>query len=162
MKHGKKAFIIAAICLTVLILMRYVFSPYIDAYRVNRNLDISGVKLLMSPSEVEKILGEGSPVGGFGAHFYEYDNSAVMIAYPVDGMLEDKAGQIAVSDPKYSICGVKPGDSTDKAKKILEKLGFVQDQTDRSSFKRGSARIDIYSGTVRIDIEDWTIKGRVY
>ena len=26
--------------------------------------------------------------------------------------------------------------------------------------QKGSARIDIFSGTVRIDIEDWTIKGQ--
>ena len=162
MKHGKKALVIAVICLTALIAIGCVFSPYIDSYRVNRRLDISGVKLLMSPSEVEKILGKGSPVGGFGAHFYEYDNAAVMIAYPVDGMLRDKAGQIAISDHKYSICGVRQGDSTDQAKQILEKLGFVQDQTVRSSFRRGSARIDIYGGTVRVDIEDWTLRGRVY
>lgn len=122
MKHGKKALIIAAICLTVLILMGYVFSPYIDAYKVNRNLDISGVKLLMSPSEVEKILGEGSPIGGFGAHFYGYDNSAVVIAYPVDGMLEDKAGQIDISDSKYSICGVRPGTLQTRQSRFLRSL----------------------------------------
>ncbi|HYF81552.1 MAG TPA: hypothetical protein VEB00_00790 [Clostridia bacterium] len=162
MKIRRKTFVIAVICLVALILLGYVFSPYIEVYRINRNLDISSVKLLMTPDQVEKILGEGSPIGGFGAQFYEYDNSAVTIAYPWDGLLKRKAGWIQISDSKYSIYGVRPGDPFDKAKSILEKYGFVQDQSDKSAFKRGSARIYIFWESVRADIEDWTIKGRVY
>lgn len=162
MKIRRMALLIVVICLVALILLGYVFSPYIDAYRVNRNLNVSGAKLLMTHLEVEKILGKGSPIGGFGAEFYEYDNSAVAIAYPVDGLLEGKAGWIEIKDPRYSIYGVRTGDSIDNAKLILEKHGFTQDQTDKNFFKRGNALICIFGESVRVNIEDWTLRGRVY
>ena len=162
MKLRGKVLLIVIICLVALILLGFAFSPYIDAYRINRNLDIPGVKLLMTPDQVEKIFAKGSPIGGFGAEFYEYDNSAVTIAYPIDGLLEGKAGWIEIKDPRYSIYGVRLGDSIDKAKIILEKHGFSQDQTDKNFFKRGSARVCIFGESVRVNIEDWTLKGRVY
>jgi hypothetical protein len=162
MKIRKRVLVIVIICFVVLILLGYAFSPYIDAYRANGNLDIEGVKLLMTPEQVEKILGKGSPIGGFGAEFYEYDNSAVTIAYPSDGLLKAKAGWIEIKDPKYSIYGIRPGDSIDKAKSILEKQGLTQDQTDKNFFRRGSALVCIFGESVRIDIEDWTLRGRIY
>ena len=162
MKSRGKLFLIAISCLVALILLGFGFSPYIDAYRINRNLNISGVKLLMTYPEVEEHLGKGGPIGGFGAEFYEYDNSAVSIAYPLDGLLRGKAGWIEIKDPRYSIYGVRIGDSIDKAKIILEKNGFTQDQTDKNFFKRGSAMVYILGESVRVNIEDWTLKGRVY
>ncbi|HYE83059.1 MAG TPA: hypothetical protein VEG39_12955 [Clostridia bacterium] len=162
MKLRRKSLIIIVISVTVLILLEYALSPYIDAYRINKHLDISGVKMLMAPSQVEEILGKGSPIGGFGAEFYGYDNSAVVIAYPWEGLLEGKVGYIDVSGPKYSICGVRPGDSSDKAKKILKGYGFIQDKKHKDTFRRGSARIYILWESVRVDIEDWSIKGHVY
>ena len=162
MKIRRKFLKIVVICLTALILLEYAFSPYIDAYRINKNLNISDVKLLMTSSQVEEILGEGNPIGGFGAQFYEYDNSAVVIAYPWEGLLHGKVGQIDMSDPKYSICGIRPGDSSDKAKSILKEYGFSQDKSDKNTFKRGNARIYVFAESIRVDIEDWTIKGHVY
>ncbi len=162
MKIKRKILLIVIICLAAMILLGYVFSPYIDAYRTNLNLDISGVKLLMTHPEVEKLLGKGSPIGGFGAEFYEYGNSAVTIAYPVGGLLKGKAGWIEISDPNYSIYGVRPGDSIEKTKSILEEYGFTQDQTDKNFFKRSSAQVCIFGESVRANIEDWTLRGRVY
>lgn len=162
MKIGKKSKIFILILVVLLILLRYAFSPCIDAYIINRHLDISGVKLLMTPSQVEELLGEGRPIGGFGAGFYEYDNSAVVIAYPWEGLLKGKAGFIDINDSKYSICGVRPGDSSDKAETILKGYGFRRNSRDRSVFMRGSARIYIFSDFIRLDMEDWTIKGHVY
>ena len=162
MKNKRKAVILALVCIGIIILMRYVFSPYIDAYRINRHLDISGVKMLMTPSKVEEILGKGNPVGGFGAQFFEYDNAAALIAYPWNGFLRGKVGYIDIRDPKYGICGVRPGDSSSKAKDILERHGFLQDKMNKDTFRRGSAVICIFSDFVRINIEDWSLKGIVY
>lgn len=162
MKSGKKLLIIAIICLVVLLLMGYAFSPYIAVYRVNRHLNVSGAKLMMTYPEVVEILGQGSPIGGFGAQFYTYGDSAVTIGYSWDGLLQGKAEWIEIFDPGYSICGVKSGDPLDKAKATLEAQGFIQDKRDKSFFRRGSARISIYGGSVRVTIEDWTTKGRVY
>lgn len=161
-KAGKRVKIIAAICLAVLLAAIFALSPYIDAYRVNRHLNIDGVRLLMTPGQVEELMGKGSPVGGFGAEFYRYRNSTVTVAYPFEGMLKGKAGWIDIKDPKYDIYGVRPGDSADKARLILRKFGFTQDKDDKSCFKRGSSRVYFFGDSVRIIIEDWTLRGRVY
>lgn len=162
MKIRRRVLLIAIICVVALILLSYVFTPYIEAYRTNLKLDISGARLLMTYPQMEKLLGKGSPIGGFGAEFYKYDNSSVTIAYPADGLLKGKAGWIEISNPRYSIYDVRPGDSLDKAKSILEKYGFTQDKTDKNFFKRGSVRVCIFGESVRVNIEDWTLKGRVY
>lgn len=160
-KAGRRVRIIAAICLAVLLAVVFALSPYIDAYRANKHLSIDGVRLLMTPGQVEEILGKGSPIGGFGAEFYEYADSAVKVAYKWDGMLKGKAGWIQVSDPKYSIYGIKAGDSSKAAEAILKKHGFAYSKTE-DAFKRGSVRVHIYWDSVRITIEDWSTKGRVY
>jgi hypothetical protein len=160
-KAGRRVRIIAAICLTVLLAAVFALSPYIDAYKANRHLSIAGVRLLMTRGQVEEILGEGSPIGGFGASFYEYGDSAVRVGYKWDGMLKGKASWITISDPKHSIYGIKAGDSFEAAEAILKKHGFVYDRTE-DAFRRGSVRVSINWDSVRITIEDWTTKGRVY
>lgn len=161
-KVRRKLILIAAIGFAALIMLGYAFAPYLDAYRINKELDIDGVRLLMTSSEVEAVLGKGSIIGGFGAEFYEYGNSAVKVAYSWDGLLKGKASWIQISDPKYSICGVRAGDTAYNAYEALKLRGFTQDRTDKSIFKRGSASISVFEGSVRVDIEDWTIRGRVY
>lgn len=148
--------------IAVISVLYYALSPYIDSYRANKYLNISGVELLMTNSEVEKVLGKGENIGGFGAAFYKYQNETVTIAYPVEGLLKGRVGQIDIKNSEYSIFGVHPGDSIDKAKVILKKHGFKQDRLDSHHFIRGSAKIYIYGDSVRIDIEDWTIRGHVY
>jgi hypothetical protein len=162
MKAKTKIALFVIILITVFSLLWYAFAPYIDAYRVNKNIEIAGVKLLMASSEVEEILGKGVPIGGFGAEFYGYDSSQITIAYPLAGLLKGKAGWIEISNHKYSIYGIRAGDSLEKAKTVLGKHGFLQDQSEQNIFKRGSARISIYEQTIRVTIEDWTIRGRIY
>ena len=162
MKTKTKISIIIVILLIAFALSWYAFAPYIDAYRVNKNLEISGVKLLMTTSEAEKILGKGSSIGGFGAGFYEYDNSGITIAYPSDGLLKNKVGWIEISDTNYSIYGIRVGDPLEKAKVTLEKHGFRQEQNDKNIFIRGSARVSVYEQSIRVNIEDWTLRGRIY
>jgi hypothetical protein len=162
MKAKTKISIFVIILITVLSLSWYAFAPFIDAYRVNKNIEIADVKLLMTNSKVEKILGEGAPIGGFGAEFYGYDSSHITIAYPLAGLLKGKAGWIEISNPKYSIYGIQVGDPLEYAKIVLGKHGFLQDQSNLNLFKRGSASISIYEQTIRVNIEDWTIRGRIY
>ena len=78
-----------------------------------------------------KILGEGSP-GDLGT-LHEYDNSAVMIAYPVDECWKTKPDRLPYLIPNIA-SAVLSQDSTDKAKKILRSLA-VQDQTDEAPSK---------------------------
>lgn len=162
MKTRTKISLIVIILLTISLSFWYAFAPYIDAYRVNKNIEISGIKLLMTSSDVEKILGKGSPIDGFGASFYRYDNSDISIAYPSDGLLKSKANWIEIYDTNYSIYDVRVGDSLQKAQAVLEKHGFRQEQSDKNIFKRGSARVSIYEQSIRVNVEDWTLRGRVY
>lgn len=162
MKTKTKIYIIVIILIIIVSFSWYAFAPYIDSYRVNENIEIAGVNLLMDISDVEKILGKGSPTGGFGADYYGYDDYHITIAYPLDGLLKNKAGWIETSNSKYSIYGVRVGDSLENAKTVLEKHGFTQNQSNKNTFKRGNARISIYEQSIRVNIEDWTLKGRVY
>lgn len=163
MNLEKKAFLIVFVfCLLAMATSVFAYSPYIDANNVNGRLDIGGVKLLMRKEAAEKLLGKGSPVGGFGAEFFEYDEEMISMAYPLDGLLRGKAGSISIADPKYSICGVHAGATIDEAKPILEKQGFRQSMPDRNLFRKGSITINISDKTVGISVEDWTMKGRVY
>lgn len=101
---------ISLIVITLIIVFSfswYAFAPYIDAYRVNKNIEIAGVKLLMTISDVEKIVGKGNTIGGLGANFYGYDDSDITITYPLDGLLKSKVGWIDISNSKYSIYGVR-------------------------------------------------------
>lgn len=154
--------IIIAMVVIIIAALAYGLSPLIDSYRANGHIKISGIKLLMTPSEVEKLVGKGNPIGGFGADFMKYPNERITIAYSFDGLLKGRAGYIEISNPDYSIFDVHPGDAPEKSKSILEKHGFEEDETNKGFFKRGSVGIYIMSDGIRINIEDWTLRGRVY
>lgn len=154
--------IIMAIVIIIIAALVYGLSPFIDSYRANGHINISGIKLLMTPSEVEKLVGKGNPIGGFGADFIKYQNETITMAYSFDGLLKGKVGYIEISNPDYNIFDVHPGDAPEKSKPILEKHGFKEDETNKSFFKRGSIGIYIMSDRIRINIEDWTLRGRVY
>ncbi|HWQ29790.1 MAG TPA: hypothetical protein VN549_02280 [Negativicutes bacterium] len=163
MNLEKKVFLIALVfCMVAMFASIFAYSPYIDANNINGRLDIAGVRLLMGKDAVEKLLGKGSPVGGFGAEFFEYAEAKVSVTYPLEGLLRGKAGSVSISDPKYSICGIHGGATIDEAKPILEKQGFRQAMPDRHLFRKGSVTVYISGKTVGISIEDWTLKGRVY
>jgi hypothetical protein len=162
MKSRVMVFIFAIAMIVIIPILAYAASPYLDSYRANAHINISGIKLLMTNTEVEKLVGKGNLIGGFGADFYKYQSETITIAYPSEGLLENKVGYIEISNSDYSIFDVHPGDSTEKARSVLEEYGFKEEVNNKNFFKRGSTWVYVFDKSIRINIEDWTIRGRVY
>ena len=139
-----------------------IFKPYTDALQANQHMDMDTVKFLMKQETVEKTIGKGTPLGGFGADFYVYEQLGLTLAYPHEGFLKSRVGWLEVKSNQYSIYGVKPGDSAATAREIFLRKGFVQSKSNNSNFSKGNIQIVVYQESVRIWITDWTIRNHVY
>lgn len=140
----------------------FVYSPYIDAINANRHLEVDNVKFLMKQEAVEKAIGKGEILGGFGAIFYVYEELGLTLAYNNEGLLHNRVAWVETKSDKHRIYGIMPGDSSGTIKETLVKQGFKQDKNDASRFSKGNIQIIVYEASLRIQINDWTIKNHVY
>lgn len=97
-------------------------SQYFLAGQANRAIEAGGVKLMMPEAEAKEILGEPEAfLQGFGGYRLEYPGKGIALTF-LDDMDTDfyhKVNQIEISDPKYSVYGIRVGDD---AKSSLDKI----------------------------------------
>ncbi len=140
----------------------FVYSPYIDAMNANRHLEVGNIKFLMKQEAVEKAIGKGEVLGGFGARFFVYEELGLTIAYNNEGLLHNRVAWIQIKSDKHRIYGIMPGDSHGTIKEILVKQGFQQSKEDSGLFSKGNIQMIVNEGALQIQINDWTIKNHVY
>lgn len=162
MSSRTKLLLSFGILAVLLLISNFVFSPYIDAYRINRHLEAQGIKLLMMQEEVEGIIGKGIFKNGFGGDFYDYNQPRISVGYKADGLLKGRATVLYISDPEFSVYGVHPGDALEQAEVILDRNGFRQDIDSRSYFVKGDISINISTDTIQVNVSDWSTKDRIY
>lgn len=119
--------IIVVVILSGIIIYRY--NQYILVWHANKKINVSGIKLMMTESEVKRIIGgEEAYIPGFGGYKLEYPSSGIFLTFLNDRDTDfyHKVNKIEVIDSKYEVFGIKVGDEFDKAVNILYKQGFAQ------------------------------------
>jgi len=153
--------LLSAICL-------YFYYPFYQTSKINKFIDIAGIKLLMPLEEVTgQMNGDGEYIygmGGFGCR-YKNEQIAVFFSNDSDGQTYNKVSFIETENPRHSVLDIHPGDSLDKAFSILHQLGFKQE--DRNYYKKGSIYINLIPENymvkkIRVGFIDRSLSGRVY
>jgi len=129
----KKKTILAAVIVFVLVLAGVYFGyPYYQVYRMNRHIDVNGIKLFTPIKKVFEIMGgEGEYIYGFGgfAHEYESENVRFYFSSDPDGKAYNKVSSIETGNPGHAVLGIHPGDSLARAVTVLEQAGFRKEES---------------------------------
>lgn len=120
---------------------------YKDAYEMNQNLDADGLKLMMSIEEVRNVYGKEEVFNeGFGGNFYEYPSKGIAFSVSTDSDydLNNKVGDLRISNTEYSVFGIHVGMEESEAFKILLLEGYQESigENGEKSYAKGCVHID--------------------
>jgi len=146
-------------------LLLYKYYPVLEAYYYNREISISGVKLLMTEEELNSSFEEdGEFVPGMGGNGWRFSKEKIFVMTSSIGLFKDKVSSIDTENSSHSILGIKIGDNYDSASSVLEKHGFKE--SSDYIFRKGNVLIQLNSGSrisrMRISIQDPAYKDVVF
>jgi len=101
---------------------------------LNEHLDAGGVRLGMPDREVQQLLGKGTFIVGFGGYAREYPELGLLLSFPTDqeNDLHDSVSHMEMTNPEYSVFGIRVGDDPHEALALLRQKRFrpVDDSPD--------------------------------
>ncbi len=139
--------------------------------RVNRELEVNGLKLLMTRAEVESgMTGSASFEQGFGGHGLRYPEENVRVDFLDGGRYKDMAVSIETKNINHSILGIRVGDSAQNLQQRLKEHSFKKNHGDTHHFVHGNVYLQVdYDEDeaktirrIRIGLEDSDRKSKVY
>lgn len=153
--------LLSAICI-------YFYYPFYQISKINKSIDIAGIKLLMPLEEVTgKMNGDGKYINGMGGFGYGFEHEKVVVFFSndPDGLAYNKVSFIETENPKHRVLDIHAGDSLDKAFSILDDSGFKQEE--QNYYKNGNIYINLIPENdmvkkIRIGFIDRSLSGRVY
>lgn len=157
MKKRKVLKILVFIMLSILLVATgFLAYNYLTVFELNKYIDVSGVKFLMSQRQVEDKLGfKGEPTMGFGFSGFVFSKENIQINFIYDGLFAGKVTGITTSNPIHSIFGIHVGDSYDEAVIKAKGNGFLEDSKVSGRLRKGIIHIVIQKES----LDSPTIKG---
>lgn len=146
-------------------LLLYKYYPVLEAYYYNREISISGVKLLMTEEELNNSFEEnGEFVPGMGGNGWRFSKEKIFVMTSSIGLFKDKVSSIDTENSSHSILGIRIGDNYDSSLSVLEKHGF-KESSDKI-FTKSNVHIQLSGGSkisrMRISIQDPAYKDVVF
>jgi hypothetical protein len=138
-----------------LLLLKYL--PILEAHYYNREINIAGIKLLMTEEELNSSLEEKSEfVPGMGGDGWRFKEEKIFAMISSVGLFKDKVAAIDTENPAHSVLGVSVGEDYEQAVSTLQKKGFKK--SSRDVFCKGNFLIQLNGGSkissIRIIIQD--------
>jgi hypothetical protein len=168
----KRIIIISALIIAVLltILMIYRYNQYILAWQANQQINVNGIKLMMTENKVRSLIGEEEEyIPGFGGYGLEYQSKGVFITFLDDRDTDfyRKVNKIEITNSKDEIFDVKVGDEFEKTIKVIHKHGFTQQKEGFSGYWKMNMYIVLEKNNnkvqkITIGIRDRVSSSRVY
>lgn len=138
--------------------------PIFEANYYNRDISISGVKLLMTEDELNRTLEKGEFVYGMGGNGWRFSDAKLFVMTSSIGLFENKVSLIETVNSSHSILGIKVGENYSTALTILAKHGFEESSEDL--FTKGNMQIQLFGGSeitkLKISILDPAYKDVVF
>jgi hypothetical protein len=166
----KRKLAICAIILIALILIfcLYSFYPYYQVAKINKSIDVAGIKLLMPHEEViNKMNGEGNYIYGMGGFCHKYEDEKISIHFSNDSDSKAyyKVSLIETENPKHQVLDIHVGDSMDKTNLKLDEAGFKQEE--ENYYRNGDTFVYLTSmyntvRKIRVGFIDRALIGRQY
>jgi len=134
--------------------------------RINDGLIIDDVKLFLKESEIINLLGEGEYIEGFGGHSRDYKELKIRIGFPDDSDNDfyGRVSSIELSNPIYSIYGIKVGDLKQESINKLDAKGYKQ--LEENLYINGEYIISLYGEghiqKLKISFNDNDLRDRNY
>lgn len=162
--------VILAFLILVGALAGYYYDPFYITYVINKDLNISGIKLLMPKEEVEEKLGKREQyLPGMGGYGYGYDSLGIFISFSSDrdGFTFDKVAWIRTKNPANNVYGVQVGNRLADAVKILRTYGYKpENPAEPGRLQKGNLYINLLGDEhitgIMVGIMDRKLKGRIY
>jgi len=139
----KRLIIPVLICIVMITLLSYYFYQSIQnkesLTRLNDSLIMDDIKLYLKEEQIINLLGEGEYIEGFGGHIRDYKNLEISIGFSEDSDNDfyGRVSLVEISNPIYSIYGIKIGDSKQESINKLKSKGYeqlVEDQYINSEY----------------------------
>lgn len=137
---------------------------YADANELNKSLSAEGLQLMMTIEQVRELLGDEEVFTvGFGGNLYEYPSKGVQFSVSTDSDydLYYKVGEIRISNPAYSVFGIRVGAKEGSISEILRSRGYKENVDDygQKTYNKGCVYLDfsVHENIVqgfRINVKD--------
>lgn len=169
-----KKYIIAGSIITILIciFLAYRYAQYILVWQANPNINVDGIKLMMTEDKVKGLLGEEEEyVPGYAGCAYnlKYHSKGIELDFlgGSDTDFYHKVVEIKVTNSKYEIYSVKVGDDYEKALNTIRKHGFTGQKEGLSGYWKMNMYIVLEKyydkvGSIAIGVNDRVASTRVY
>jgi hypothetical protein len=126
LKYRKIGFSLLIVFFVVVISLYFMGAGQTTVNEINKYLNIAEIKLGMNEDQVIQLWGTGDYRGGFGGHGREYKDKKVFLGFAgdKDNDLYGSVSTIDVSNPIFSVFGIRIGDPMLKASDKIKKYGF--------------------------------------
>lgn len=150
-KINKKAAIIFIFLIIIAITILIYLNRYYYIKQANKNMQMNGLELLISESDIQyKLDKDFNVLGGFGGEFYDSKDGKMSIIFSGFPDVLDKwvLTDIKTSNSNCSFYGINIGDSFNKAEEILYDINFSEIETNREYIKTFKKRKLIVTFTI--------------
>lgn len=170
---NKKALRILVILVSaiVLIVAGFLSYNYFTVFELNKHVDASGVKFLMSKEELGREIGDkGDRTVGFGFSGLIFSEKSLQTDFAYNGLFAGRVTRITTSNPAHIIYGMHAGDLYEDAVRKVKTNGFVEDPLVTNRFKKGFVDVELEKGNqdkskvekISIAIDSWSPIPKIY
>jgi len=165
--------IVIVVLISIFLIFRY--AQYILVWRINPNIDVNGIRLMMNEEELKKILGnEDEYVPGVNSCGFKlkYNAKGIYLDFlgDIDTDFYHKVNTIKITNEKYKIYNIKVGDNYEDALMSIQKKGFkLKKEKSSDSFWKMNAYIILEKNyendtvkSITIGIRDRVASTRIY